>query len=491
MVHFFRLLILSLLIVSELFAQDNAVSVPAANQNLNPQSELAPLISPDIAPIVAVPDFNLAGLITTAIGNMEKTPYLSCSIISETVATVKSNKQYFEGMLKSIEIIKSMFRMKQILISSLKLDNNDCKDNAEATYNNLLSLENEIIIHLKGIKQLTFKHWTKNYGEESENVLNSYFLMGDVKEFKSGDVILTSNLVYKFDITRAVTPEDSLYSHAVMIYVDEITSEKFAITSEAFKGNFLMALDDFLKDNNYILTILRPIDQEAASLAANNFFAYLNSMTKSQRENNFDDMFNTDDKSKLYCAEVVDFAFKSTNKSFFNNSIISTIPLKKENIASVYLQRDILKVILPINLMFSKKFELVGEWKYFPGTRVNHLNYLIAKAVLDLPFKDLNVQFNYKYKILNFIWPYRNISFVKKILTMIGAPPQYLNSSKATPLFFGIKRSMVLILCQIESMGNDFKSFYGPKKIWIDDQVTLNNMTECLKSNFKKISDSD
>lgn len=399
------------------------------------------------------------------------------------------NKQAPFNLRDNLVVLNQIFSLKKLLLNTLSDQLVDCKKNHEKYFYLLYELERELTLQPNGIRQVQTKSWEKQYEFELGEFFNSKYYQGETKEFKHGDILITSNLIFRFDFGRSLTENDLITSHSAVVVIDQKTRKPMVLTIQNLNGFILTDLGTFLRSNNFMISILRSRNQTIAQKSADKLLEKFHQLSPHQKKHLFDDRFDLHDKSRLYCTEFIIDSINETDPNFLKPLNTSKIKLAANSVPSQYLQKNDVEIYFPKDFIFSGKFDLVGEWKFYPALRHNVLSYHISKAVSSLNHDQLSIERNFKSKVLHFLWPYRENEFVRRLFLKIGFTPDLLTQSKLDIILFGQKRILETRLCYKTLVDQDFSYYYKNNLNWRSNQESIEEAKNCVTSSFSKLKE--
>ncbi len=457
-------------------------------------SQFQPLPKAEIDPnapkiMIHAFEYELANVISNTVISIRENPSITCSIINQTLKQIKTEQYRWKNENIS-HIRESIFYLKQVLIQSIGNNLSDCKSKGkiEELYFKVLETEKLIIHDLRfGHNQEPYPKVKENIAPELENFSISKYLNGSVNDLQTGDLVLSSNIMHQNDWSRAVTETDSLYSHVGMIYIEEKTKTQYVISIEAgTKGIGIRELSSYVKENFYTLLFLRAKDKMAAKKAGDYLYGLVNNIPIKKRINLFDYYFDITDQSRFYCSELVIHGFNQTSSYLKNINLETHVDFFDKSILVKFFNKNNATIAFPKSFIFSGKFDIIAEWTYIKAERINYISYLISKSFLSINFKDLNIELDLKYKLLNFLWDYRENSIVEKILYFFKIKKDGFGVQKFPILYIKPKLVPSLTKCMKEIGEQDFTNFYKlKKKVWLTDEEVQSLYTECFLTDYK------
>ncbi len=199
--------------------------------------------------------------------------------------------------------------------------------------------------------------------------------------FKSGDILLVRTSSFVSAVIARIGDDDGQFSHAAMIYVDE-SGEIKVIEALIESGTIITPYDEWMKTNNHSRALLFRHDNEA--LAKKAALKLYNIVQKRQVSNDlilYDFTMDDSDSNKIFCAELIQYAFKlagdsqiptfrTSFKAFDDHPFLNELTISAKN------------VFAPGDIEVEPFLSLVAEWKNYDSTRLSRLQDVIQTKVL-------------------------------------------------------------------------------------------------------------
>lgn len=260
---------------------------------------------------------------------------------------------------------------------------------------------------------------------------------GNRFDFQSGDVIVMRGNRYNSAAIAKITTEDSPFSHALIVYIDEKTGERFGVEALIETGVVIHKLDHLLNEGVGRMILLRhdnPVLAHRAALAAYKRAYEING--KGSYDFSFElpkrDARNQliDNSDAFFCSQVVRYAFDvASGGRFIPGRYLSELPQQKNSAFLKNLGATATKTISPGDFEVETRFELVAEWRDFRITR----DLRLKEAVIDKMYQLMENE-GYEFTSTSLIrtsaatakelstWP-----ILDSIVTMIAGPiPSYM-----------------------------------------------------------------
>jgi len=199
--------------------------------------------------------------------------------------------------------------------------------------------------------------------------------------FKSGDILLVRTSSFVSAVIARIGDEDGQFSHAAMIYVDE-RGEVKVIEALIESGTIITPYDEWRKTNNHSRALLFRHNNEA--LAKKAALKLYNTVQKRQGSHDvifYDFTMDDSDSNKIYCAELVQYAFKlagdhqiptfrTSFKTFQNHPFLNELTISVED------------AFAPSDLEVEPSINLVAEWRNYDATKLSRLQDVIQTKIL-------------------------------------------------------------------------------------------------------------
>jgi len=199
--------------------------------------------------------------------------------------------------------------------------------------------------------------------------------------FRSGDILLVRTSSFISAVIARIGDDDGQFSHAAVIYVDE-NGEVKVIESLIGSGTIITPYDEWRKINDHSRALLFRHDNE--TLAKKAALKLYTSVRKRQLSNDlilYDFTMDDSDSHKIYCAELVEYAyelagdsqipaFRTSFKAFDHHPFLSELTISAEI------------VFAPGDIEVEPSLNLVAEWRNYDATRLSRIQDVIQTKVL-------------------------------------------------------------------------------------------------------------
>ena len=218
------------------------------------------------------------------------------------------------------------------------------------------------------------------------------------EDLKSGDLLLWRG---KTSISASIArlgDTETNFSHLSMVYRDEKTGKLFHMESLIETG---LIVEDFthspLHPGSARIVVLRHKDAQLAKKAAK--FAYeVASRTMGTKDHLYYDFgFDLNDHKKVFCSEIVNWAFKEASKGEVDIPLYKTHFDMKNRTFLNAIGTDAKVGFQPGDIELSPDFTMIAEWRNFNYSRANQLKDVIHSEI----YRWMD---DYQY---NFKWSFR------------------------------------------------------------------------------------
>jgi len=200
-------------------------------------------------------------------------------------------------------------------------------------------------------------------------------------KFKSGDIMLVRTSSFISAVIARIGDDDGQFSHAAMIYVDE--KGKVMIMEALIEaGTVITPYEEWRKINNHSRAILFRHDNEIlAKKAALKLYKVIEKRQISNDLIPYDFAMNDSDSNEIYCAELIEYAFKlagdrhiptfrTSFKAFYSHPFLNELTISTES------------AFAPSDLEVEPYLNLVAEWRNYDISRLSRIEDVIQTKVL-------------------------------------------------------------------------------------------------------------
>lgn len=220
--------------------------------------------------------------------------------------------------------------------------------------------------------------WLQNKGvldhEEPEHfgggfphtMLNPKFQGVDIR---AGDLMLIRGKATVSSMIARIGNQEGQFSHLAIVGQDP-QGKLHLVESLIQYGAILTPLDQWKKDRDARVVLLRHPDAALAKAAAREIYDFVAPRFKAKDNIRYDFQMNDDDDSAVFCAEVASIAYKRASKGAFKLPLHRTSATKFRGtgfLESFGIKRD--SLFAPSDLEVDTRFEIVAEYKHWPLLR--------------------------------------------------------------------------------------------------------------------------
>lgn len=226
----------------------------------------------------------------------------------------KTEQEIAEFSKKSLESINKIFKIRLTLKEKLKeflisgqLTSSTCIASTRKALMVARSVEDMTMLWLSQKNLLPTSDGSTFGGGSPHTLKNPKFFKNDSEkvEFKSGDVIMMRGFAVVSALIGRIGDEKGMFSHVGIVYIDPATQKTFILESLIEGGYVATPLDVWMKEAQRRTVLLRHPDANLAANAAKALYDYANR----KRTIPYDFAMNLDSYDKMFCAEVVRFAY--------------------------------------------------------------------------------------------------------------------------------------------------------------------------------------
>ena len=243
-------------------------------------------------------------------------------------------------------------------------------------------------------------------------------------ELRSGDVLVSYGMAYGSAAIAHVGEDSGTFSHMAIVHVDTDGST-YTIEAHPEFGVKVAPIEKYLSDEKGRSGLFRHRDANLAKLASKRIFDITSKADWSGHAIPYDFTMNLKDHSKLFCTEVVSYAFELAASELKRSMTLPPYPTKIAMKNPYILDAFGIKTrvaFAPSDIDVDPQFEMLAEWRDVARTRLMHQQ----QAALQSEFKWMDT-LNYNY---------RNSVETK-------ATARLLYITRHMPLFDGFVKNMV------------------------------------------------
>lgn len=189
-------------------------------------------------------------------------------------------------------------------------------------------------------------------------------------ELKSGDVLLSRGTAVTSAAIARITEVDANFSHLAIVYIPKEDQNKpydkqskFVVEAHIEVGSVVSTLEQYRTDGKARAVVFRQPDAELAHQAAR--FVYETVKKREDDGKNIDYDFGMDlaETKRLFCSEVVSYAYNEGTKGKFKMPFFSSRLDGKNKDLLDRLGVTAITTFAPADIELDPRFELVAEWR--------------------------------------------------------------------------------------------------------------------------------
>lgn len=182
-------------------------------------------------------------------------------------------------------------------------------------------------------------------------------------DFRSGDLFISRGTAFTSAAIARITDDDANFSHLAILYIDEKTGEKWMVEAHIEVGSIVARFDDYRFDGKARAVQLRFEDPVVAHQAAKAIYEKVTAATSRGENICYDFDMNLDDRSCLFCSELVTDAFEmGSNGAVKVPRFLSTMRMKNRD----FLDRigaTATTTFAPADIELDGRFTVLTEWR--------------------------------------------------------------------------------------------------------------------------------
>jgi hypothetical protein len=260
-------------------------------------------------------------------------------------------------------------------------------------------------------------------------------------DLRSGDLILSRGNAYTSAAISSLGEFDTQFSHVSVVYRDE-KNELWTVEAHIEVGSIVRPIQEHIDDKNFRSMIYRFDDEAVAAKAAKFIFEKVKKASETTGNILYDFGFNPDENSKLFCSEVVSYAYDQASGGTIKIPLFRSRLLERKQQFVKSLEIEVNESFIPADLEVDPRFTVIAEWRD-------------PAKVQDILEKDALIQAMYRwndelgYRMIqssskksllyrNVAWPLRRVPYLKK--NFVKKLP--INMSRKLIGYFGVLESI-------------------------------------------------
>ena len=219
----------------------------------------------------------------------------------------------------------------------------------------------------------------------------------DLKKFaiQSGDVLVSYGMAYGSAAIAHVGEYAGSFSHMAMVYKNS-AGELYTIEAHPEFGVKVAPIEKYLTDGKGRSALFRFKDTKMAALAAKRVYNIAYKADSSGNTIPYDFNMDINDHTKLFCTEVVKYAFDLAAKEMKTKVTVPAFPTRIVMKNSYILDSfgiETRSTFAPSDIEVDPQFELLAEWRDLARVRLMHHQ----QSALQSEFKWLDsLKYNYR-----------------------------------------------------------------------------------------------
>ena len=201
-------------------------------------------------------------------------------------------------------------------------------------------------------------------------------------ELRSGDVLVSYGMAYGSAAIAHLGPDSGTFSHMAIVHVDQ-NGTIYTIEAHPEFGVKVAPLEKYLGDEKGRSAVFRHRDPKLAAAASKRIFDITSAADWSGHPIPYDFRMELDEPTKLFCSEVVKYAYDLAASDMKRAVKIPAYPtviaMKNPYVMDAF---DIKTRVsfLPGDIEVDPQFELLAEWRDVARTRLIHQQQAAIKS---------------------------------------------------------------------------------------------------------------
>lgn len=234
-------------------------------------------------------------------------------------------------------------------------------------------------------------------------------------EFKPGDLLLMRGQSFVSAMIARIGDGDVQFSHLGMIGQDS-KGKLYVVESLIETGAIYTPLNEFLKKEEARIVLLRQADEELALRSARKIFDFVYSVKSKGKVVPYDFEMLDDEHSKLFCSEVIRYAYKLGSDGEFQ---VPTFRTSFSKLSGSQFFKDMgirsKEAFAPADIDLDPRFDVVAEFRTIPKLRkLRMMDSILTSIYHWIEKEDYELKFNLSTKFKsNTAWIARKLGFMK------------------------------------------------------------------------------
>lgn len=289
------------------------------------------------------------------------------------------------------------------------------------------------------------------------------------KDLKSGDLILwRGTSAISASIARLGDNKNN-FSHLSMIYIDPKTKRRYNIEALIETG---IIMQDFTEEPLHAgsakAVIFRHKNQEVATKAAAFLYDKARKTIGTDQHLEYDFGFDLNNHDKVFCSEVVHWAYKAASKgSIMLPQFLTKFDMKNRKFLND-MGTNVETGFQPGDIELEPSFDMIAEWRNLHYARSNQLKDVIFTAIYDwMDRHQYNFKWTFRGNVLgSFVYGMRRVPLLDSIV------------EDQVPLFMP-KKTLKSVLTMQKVAGKIYKELH--KKLYKKNPSKIYSMADIEK----------
>ncbi len=202
------------------------------------------------------------------------------------------------------------------------------------------------------------------------------------RDLKSGDVLVSRGNAPTSALIARLGDTDGQFSHAALVYVAPKSKRVYVMEEHIEVGSTLRPYEEYVRDQNFRVTVYRHRDERLATDAARLMMERLYS-PHNPNVVPYDFGMKMDDSSEMFCTEIIYEAFKMASHGKVRIGRYQTTfnPKNRDLLDRFGIQTD--SMYAPSDMEVEPDFELLGEWRDLSRVIMNQMMDAVLTKMLE------------------------------------------------------------------------------------------------------------
>lgn len=327
-----------------------------------------------------------------------------------------SDKAHITKIIKSSFYLRIALRNQFLNLSQQNLASFECENEVRRMTVNLRFME---------------EYLAKNTGfDEDVDVLKGtepYLLVNpkfDSFKLQSGDIVISrGNSVVSAAIAQ-IGQQKSHFSHAALIYVDELSKKTYAVEAHIEIGSDAAPIEEaYSTDGKVRAVVYRHRDTHLAQTAAREMYQRVTRAKLAKRPIAYNFSMDLSKEEELFCSQIPFSAFKnsSNGKVIFGSQYLTRLSKRVQKFLKG-IGVNVSQTYSPSDVEFDNQLELVAEWRDFRRAHQTHRKDAVMNRIYNWLEKGDDFDLSKKNGQVMLIQLVRNMPLFKYLMEDKVAP---------------------------------------------------------------------